>query len=432
MSVLSMCCCCLQEAVRQSWLKEEEQKLSSSGSGATPAAAAAAKTSFVGLFSLSGGNSTAAADPEGQLQQFQQQVQQQAVQAAGGSIGSASSYSRAASLGIPAIPALRLLEISDADLVATDGVSHRSTNAPSIASSIANTAREESVIPLAAEGYRPQTPTKPILRRTDTGRSNKHVQISLEGDGNSAWEGISTPRSPAASAPAAVGSKTWRDHQLRHQLTLQIEGGDGSCTAVPTGTGSVPASPSGLLRHVSGVPNSPSGLVRHSSRAGLEAAACSTPKTSKSRSSNTRKDKQPPMLLLTDADDVIAAAATAAAATTPGPGTSSDANSLLLPGAIGSTAALPGHIVVAGNSLSVAASSTCGLLRGGSSTGALLGPLAQEDVCYTPHAPEEGGRLNAMLMRKLNKGKSLQRLEEVMLMVASRAADAADGQEDWG
>lgn len=39
-------------------------------------------------------------------------------------------------------------------------------------------------------------------------------------------------------------------------------------------------------------------------------------------------------------------------------------------------------------------------------------------VCFTPQAPEEGGKRNAILMRRLNKGKSLKQLEEVMLAVA--------------
>lgn len=40
-------------------------------------------------------------------------------------------------------------------------------------------------------------------------------------------------------------------------------------------------------------------------------------------------------------------------------------------------------------------------------------------VCFTPNAPEQGGKRNAFLMRRLNKGKSLKQLEEVMLMVAA-------------
>jgi hypothetical protein len=45
-------------------------------------------------------------------------------------------------------------------------------------------------------------------------------------------------------------------------------------------------------------------------------------------------------------------------------------------------------------------------------------------MCFTPHAPAEGGKVNAIMMRKLGKGKSLKRLEEVILMVA--AAHPAD------
>lgn len=40
------------------------------------------------------------------------------------------------------------------------------------------------------------------------------------------------------------------------------------------------------------------------------------------------------------------------------------------------------------------------------------------EVCFTPQAPAEGGKRNAFLMRRLNKGKSLKQLEEVMLAVA--------------
>jgi hypothetical protein len=48
-------------------------------------------------------------------------------------------------------------------------------------------------------------------------------------------------------------------------------------------------------------------------------------------------------------------------------------------------------------------------------------------MCFTPHAPSEGGKVNAIMMRKLGKGKSLKRLEEVMLMVAAHPADVDSG-----
>lgn len=416
--------------MRQSWLKEEEQKLSSSGSGATPtaaAAAAAAKTSFVGLFSLSGTNSTAAADPEVQLLQHYQQQQQEVATSVADSGSSTYSHSRAASLGILAVPALRLLEVSDAESdAASNAATYRSTAGPSATTSVANTAREDAAAAQSVESYRPPSPIKPILRRTDTGRSNKHVQITVESEGSSPWQGLSSPKSPAAEA---VGSRSWKDHQLKHQLTLQLEGADSAAStlAAPADiAGSVPVSPNGVVRYISGVPSSPTGLIRHSSRAGLEAAASSTPKGSKSRSSSNKKEKQLPALLLTDADDVIAAAA----ASFPGSPARSSTCSFALPGSGESTSAL---LVSSGsNSPGITAPSSFTFRGGSSSGGAPLGPLVQDDVCYTPHAPEEGGRLNAMLMRKLNKGKSLQRLEEVMLMVASRAADAAEGQQDWG
>jgi hypothetical protein len=48
-------------------------------------------------------------------------------------------------------------------------------------------------------------------------------------------------------------------------------------------------------------------------------------------------------------------------------------------------------------------------------------------MCFTPHAPAERGKVNAIMMRKLGKGKSLKRLEEVMLMVAAHPADVDSG-----
>lgn len=60
----------------------------------------------------------------------------------------------------------------------------------------------------------------------------------------------------------------------------------------------------------------------------------------------------------------------------------------------------------------------------------LMSPLAaqahfHDDVCITPHAPAEGGKRNALLMRVLNKKKSLKRLEETMLLVAAQGDSAA-------
>lgn len=52
----------------------------------------------------------------------------------------------------------------------------------------------------------------------------------------------------------------------------------------------------------------------------------------------------------------------------------------------------------------------------------LASPMALHEhaqVCFTPQAPEQGGHRNAVLMRRLNKGKSLKALEEAMLAVAS-------------
>jgi hypothetical protein len=67
----------------------------------------------------------------------------------------------------------------------------------------------------------------------------------------------------------------------------------------------------------------------------------------------------------------------------------------------------------------------------GCSNGAGAEANADADVsdglCFTPHAPSEGGKVNAIMMRKLGKGKSLRRLEEVMLMVAAHAADVEGG-----
>lgn len=39
-------------------------------------------------------------------------------------------------------------------------------------------------------------------------------------------------------------------------------------------------------------------------------------------------------------------------------------------------------------------------------------------VCFTPQAPEQGGKRNAILMRQLHKGRSLKHLEDMMLAVA--------------
>jgi hypothetical protein len=43
---------------------------------------------------------------------------------------------------------------------------------------------------------------------------------------------------------------------------------------------------------------------------------------------------------------------------------------------------------------------------------------AHSQVCFTPQAPAEGGKRNAILMRRLNKGRSLKQLEDMMLAVA--------------
>jgi hypothetical protein len=61
------------------------------------------------------------------------------------------------------------------------------------------------------------------------------------------------------------------------------------------------------------------------------------------------------------------------------------------------------------------------------SCGDANGDAEDDGLCFTPHAPAEGGKVNAIMMRKLGKGKSLRRLEEVMLMVAAHAADAEGG-----
>jgi hypothetical protein len=52
--------------------------------------------------------------------------------------------------------------------------------------------------------------------------------------------------------------------------------------------------------------------------------------------------------------------------------------------------------------------------------------LHDQDVCYTPQAPEEGGRLNALRMRHVSKGRSLRRLEQAMLLVAAHEAAGGD------
>jgi hypothetical protein len=46
------------------------------------------------------------------------------------------------------------------------------------------------------------------------------------------------------------------------------------------------------------------------------------------------------------------------------------------------------------------------------------GDSEHRQVCFTPQAPEQGGKRNAILMRQLNKGRSLKHLEDMMLAVA--------------
>jgi hypothetical protein len=53
---------------------------------------------------------------------------------------------------------------------------------------------------------------------------------------------------------------------------------------------------------------------------------------------------------------------------------------------------------------------------------------AHDEVCFTPQAPEDGGRRNAFLFRRLNKAKSLKALERVMLAVAE-GGPGGEGEE---
>jgi hypothetical protein len=58
----------------------------------------------------------------------------------------------------------------------------------------------------------------------------------------------------------------------------------------------------------------------------------------------------------------------------------------------------------------------------------LASPMAAAEhssVCFTPQAPEEGGKRNAWLMRRLNKGRSLKCLEHMMLALAGGEEPAA-------
>jgi hypothetical protein len=126
----------------------------------------------------------------------------------------------------------------------------------------------------------------------------------------------------------------------------------------------------------------------------------------------------PPLLLLTDADDVadeLCGVDTAA----------------MSPTAVGSAAAVCLCDGTSGQSSPVLCSSSAGMVcrpspcstaRGPGASPATAGGVAACDPCgtvATPLALEHGGKINAMLMRQLNKKQSLMRLEEVMLMVAS-------------
>lgn len=377
----------LQEAVRQSWLQEEGTKFSHSGAAAPQAVAA--KSSIAEMFSASDGTDAEVTDAAQDL--LHQQTT--ADEAQSGSVN----------FGTPAVPALHLLDVSELS---------------STASSVANTARESlaGTAPKAGDSHRPASPLalRPILRRVDTGnKSHKHVHITVGGDSSSAQEDPGSPNSPAGGASAS--GNTWQDHQLKHQLSLHIQGDDSCAAGAAGGSGRSSSPGSSAVRLGSNLPDLPGSKVRHSSRLGEDGPGSNlTPRASKLSNSSSSRKRMPPTLLLMDADDVIAAAAAASDAAS-GSGAVSDG----------------GTATGASNRLSNPGSGVHRSSLPGSNSGALAGPLAQEDVCYTPHAPEEGGKINALLMRKLNKGKSLKRLEEVMLMVASQAGDAGD-TEEWG
>jgi len=131
----------------------------------------------------------------------------------------------------------------------------------------------------------------------------------------------------------------------------------------------------------------------------------------------------PPLLLLTDADDVadeLCGVDTAA----------------ISPAAVGSTAAVCLCGSTSGQSSPELCSSSTGRVCSPSPCSTARGPGASPDTAggvgacdprgavATPMALEHGGKINAMLMRQLNKKQSLMRLEEVMLMVASQVEGA--------
>lgn len=436
------------EAVRQSWLKEEEDKLITlSGSGAAKqsrvAATAGAPAAQLGLSQPvmpSAAFFADAAEQQGRLHPGQELLPG----AVGFSFASSSGNSRHYS--VPAVPALRLEALhADSALYTVDslaakasaGSSSRTGGSSSLGASVRSSmgssvpasgrgssrdggsapsgvASEATVLaPNSSRSLQQQRSVKSILlSHQDTHKPTKHVHISMEdtvfafqpssNEGNSTNAAASGPEQHADGqqqqqltagvfqSPKGIGrqlSEVWEGHALHEGEpaiagdTADASGQDSSrlssdnsnsAAAVTTGAaGTVSRSNSGSSRPRAQFVRLPSDLKSagespHQTGKHQQAGESSDPSGTSTTTGNKRRGSKStkhaallPQLLLTDADDACAAA-------------------LATPG----------------------------------------GADADAEVCFTPQAPEEGGKRNAFLMRRLNKGKSLKQLEEVMLAVA--------------
>jgi len=437
------------EAVRQSWLKEEEDKLLTlSGSGAAkqsrvaaPAATPAAQLGLAQPVSPSAGFFADSVEQQGRSLPGQELLPG----AVGSSFASSSGNSRHYS--VPAVPTLRL-EVLHADSAlyadsmtakASAGSSSRTAGSSSLGASVRSSmgssvpasgrgssrdgasapsgvASEATVLaPNSSRSLQQQRSVKSILlSHQDTHKPAKHVHISME-DTVFAFQ----PRSHAGDSTnaAASGPEQHGDGQQQQQQQL---------------TAGIFQSPKGVGRQLSEVWE---GQALHEAEPAIAGDTADASGQDSSR--------------LTGSNSSSAAAVSTGAA-----GTVSRSNSgssraraqfVRLPSDLkpaGQSPRQPGkHQQVEESSGPSGSSTTTGnKRRGGKSSkhAALLPQLlltdaddacaaalatpggadADTEVCFTPQAPEEGGKRNAFLMRRLNKGKSLKQLEEVMLAVA--------------
>ncbi|KAF6260393.1 hypothetical protein COO60DRAFT_1637651 [Scenedesmus sp. NREL 46B-D3] len=196
----------------------------------------------------------------------------------------------------------------------------------------------------------------------------------LSGHGIDGWNnGSASPsKSPSVLQPQ-VGAVNWQQAAGAEAAAAAASRGDGGSSSklLKEGGSSMPGSPM-VGRLAAGAaaawPSAPGGAGQ------LSAAASSSLRprlaSAGSRSRSSMRKQAPPALLLQDADDVCSANRNSTLAATQDQPAGSDAH---------------------------ADDEACGM-------------------CFTPHAPAEGGKVNALMMRKVGKGKSLKRLEEVMLM----------------